>query len=262
MIETFDISQIDSFLMAALLCFARMQAFFYASPFFGARGMTRTVRLGLITALAAFSAPATAEIFIEQPELSANFLPFIFKEIVIGFFLGILTWLPLRGFELTGVILDTQRGSTIAQDLDVIFDAQTTPTAIFLAQIFSGFFFAAGGFLVVQTLLFDSMDFWPVTTLLPDISETGILLFLQFAGTLFFTAAAVSLPIVAFMLLADVAIAFLAKTAPTLNALTFGMPVKSAIVMIMLIFYIDIAYPKVFSMFQNGLKLLERIFAP
>lgn len=259
-IGQFETGQIDAVIMAVLLGLARLQAFFYASPFFGSRGIPRTVRLALIMALSMFAAPVSAQVFLDQPDIRAMFFTLALKELVIGFFLGMLTWLPLRGFELTGVILDTQRGSTIAQDFDVIFNAQTTPTSIFLSQVFNGFFFASGGFLVVQTMLFNSFDFWPLTAPLPQIEENAVRVFLKFGGQLFFTAVALALPIVAFNLLADIAIAYLAKTAPTLNALTFGMPVKSLINIIMLIFYIDVAYPKVFLMFQTGLVMLDEIF--
>jgi type III secretory pathway component EscT len=54
----------------------------------------------------------------------------------------------------------------------------------------------------------------------------------------------------------------LAKSAPTLNALTFGMPVKSAILLIMLLFYIEIAFPHVFEMFQFGINALSELFIP
>jgi len=61
------------------------------------------------------------------------------------------------------------------------------------------------------------------------------------------------------MLLADIAIALIARSAPTLNALTFGMPVKSGILLIMLVFYIDIAYPTVMDSFSRALQLTEQV---
>ncbi|MEL6426668.1 MAG: flagellar biosynthetic protein FliR, partial [Pseudomonadota bacterium] len=67
--------------------------------------------------------PATFEAFQANPDLTDAFFGLIVKELVIGFLLGVLVWMPSRGVELTGVLLDTQRGGTTAQDYDVIFGA-------------------------------------------------------------------------------------------------------------------------------------------
>ena len=257
-----EVGRLNSLIMALLLIFARMQAFFSASPFFGGKALTRTLRGGLILGIAGFSAPTTAEVFLADTSLADIYLVLAIKELIIGYLLGFMTWLPMRGMEFTGVILDTQRGSMQAMDFDVIFNAQTTPTAIFLSQIFSGYFFAAGGFLIVQTLLFESLQVWPPQLPLPAISERGLFVFLKFGGALFLVAFVLSLPICGFMLLADITIAFLAKSAPTLNALTLGMPVKSAIMLIMLLFYIQIAFPHIFEIFQYGISALSDVFVP
>jgi type III secretion protein T len=127
-------------------------------------------------------------------------------------------------------------------------------------QIFSGFFFASGGFLLVQMLLFDSVSLWPVTQPLPPLDDDAAFLVMRFAGVLFFTAVVFALPISGFMFLADVAIAFVARSAPTLNALTFGMPVKSAVLLIMLFLYLDLAFPKMMQTFQDTLHLVEALF--
>ena len=62
------------------------------------------------------------------------------------------------------------------------------------------------------------------------------------------------------MFISDIAVAFIARSAPTLNALTFGMPVKSSILLIMLGFYIEIAYPAVMEGFAGALSLTEKVF--
>jgi len=182
----------------------------------------------------------------------------IVKELALGFFLGALIWLPVRGLELAGVLLDTQRGGTQAEDFDVVFSAQTTPVAIFLSQLFAGFFFSAGGFLMVMTMFYQSLEIWPPIELLPPLSHETLLLFIRFAGMVYFTAMVLVLPISGFMLLGDICIAFLARSAPSLNALTLGMPVKSAILLVMLIFYVAVLYPEVLETMAGALVLMQQ----
>lgn len=222
--------------------------------------MGRTVQVGLMIALSILVVPDTFVTFRSNPVSASAIVPLLVKEMVLGLVLGMLVWLPVRGLELAGVLLDTQRGSTMAQDFDVIFNAQTTPTAILFAQLFSGFFFASGGFLMTQLIVFDSYAIWPANEMLPPIDDEVIYLFGRFAGVLIFTSVVFALPISGFMFLADLAIAFIARSAPTLNALTFGMPVKTGVLLIMLVLYIDTAYPAVMDSFAQALQMTERMF--
>ena len=255
-----NLEDANHLIMAIVLSVARLLAFFAASPFFGRQAMLRVVRLGLALALSVLTVPATFATLQLEPTLARQFLPLLAKELVIGFFLGFLLWMPVRGLELAGVILDTQTGSTMAQELDVIFGAQITPTAILLVQVFSAFFFATGGFLMVQQVLFTSTEIWPPTEPLPAFADEAAYLFIRFAGGLIFMALVFALPISGFMVLADIVIAFLARSAPTLNALTFGMPVKSVILLIMLVLYMNIAFPKILDSFAGSLDMIERLF--
>jgi len=257
-----DNRELLDLLLAFMLSMARLSGFLAISPFFSRRSMPRMVRFG---AMAAVSFPIVPGLAVEiAEEIAANGEAFpsfplvILKELLLGLFLGALTWLPVRGLELAGVILDTQRGATQGEDFDVVFSAQTTPTAIFLSQLFAGFFFASGGFLMVMSMFYQSLSVWQPLDILPDLTREAMLVFLRFAGIVYLTAMVLVLPISGFMLIADICIAFLARSAPSLNALTFGMPVKSAVLMVMLIFYMSVLYPKVLQTLGGALELMKQ----
>lgn len=245
------------------LVMARFSGFFVVSPFFSRRAMTRMVRLGVIAALSfVYAPPVIVQVQQADPGLGGQFQLLAAKELMIGYLLGVLCWLPLRGMELAGVLLDTQRGSTQAMDYDVIFAAQTTPTAIFMSQLFSGYFFAAGGYLLVVEMLARSFETWSPLAAFPTVGDDAVMLFIRFSGALFFVAVGIVLPISGFMLIADIVIAYLARSAQTLNALTFGMPVKSAIMLAFMPLYLPILYPKILAALSQSLEFLSRVFAP
>lgn len=246
-------------LMAITLVSVRIQAFLYLSPFFNRMAMMRIVRLGFILALSIILVPQTYETIQDTPDFQKKFLALVIKEFVIGLVCGAVMWMPVRGLELTGVILDTQRGNMQALTQEPVLQAQTTPTAVFLLQMFSGYFFASGGFRLVETTLFKSAEIWAFTDPFPEWDEETLFLLVELTGILLFSAVAFALPIAGLMILADIVIAFIARSAPTLNALTFGMPVKSFILMIMLFFYMEIAYPKLIHELSNALQHIENI---
>lgn len=245
--------------MTLTLIAARFQGFLYLSPFFNRMAMMRIVRLGFVLALTIILFPETFAAVQRTQNLQGLFLILVLKEFFLGMLLGMVVWMPVRGLELAGVILDTQRGSMQGQSPDAVLQGQTTASAVFLLQMFSGFFFSSGGFLVVLYTLFKSTEIWPITSPLPNIDERTIFLLLELAGTLLFIAVVFALPISGLMVLADVVISFIARSAPTLNALTFGMPVKSFILTVMLFFYMSTAYPMLMQELYQALSRLEDV---
>ena len=255
----YNASDIDLVLQSIILVAARVQAFFYLAPFIGSRSMPRLVRTGLVMSLALIAMPSTVETLDNTNPRSFDFMGLLARNVMLGAFLGILVWLPVRGLEFVGVFLDTQRGATTAEDFDIIFNAQTTPTAILLSQIFSGYFFASGGFLIVTWLLTDSIILWPPANTFPMLNTAQTLLFIRIAGTIFFSALLIALPIAGFLFLGDIAVTLIARVAPTLNALAFAMPIKSAILLVMIIFYIELAFPVIFEKFSDSLNTMKLV---
>ncbi len=108
--------------------------------------MSRSVRFGVIASIAFIITPIAFSDFDGGLIKVETYLVLALKEFIIGLVLGGVVWMPVRGLEFAGVLLDTQRGSTMGQDFNVIFNApQTSYTAIFLTQVFSGLFFTTGG---------------------------------------------------------------------------------------------------------------------
>lgn len=255
----YDGADIDIVIQAIVLVAARVQAFFFFAPFIGSRSVPRLVRMGLVMSLTLVAMPATVDTIGERSPGAFDFISLLTRNLMLGTFLGVLVWLPIRGLEIVGVILDTQRGATTAEDFDVIFNAQTTPTAILLAQIFSGYFFASGGFLIVTWLLMDSVVLWPPANPIPMLEMDQLHLFIRMAGSLFFSAILISLPIAGFLFLGDIGVALIARVAPTLNALAFAMPVKSIILLVMLLFFVELMFPVVFSAFSSAIEIMKAV---
>lgn len=245
---------------AQALVMMRFWGFFSLSPFFSRFAMTRMVRTGVIMAVSLLATPAIYAALPDPMPSTWSYLLFMAKELALGLLLGTLTWLPVRGLQIAGVIVDTQRGATQGQSLDPIFAEQGTETSVLFAQVFSGYFFATGGFLAVLNTLYRSFTLWPAAEVLPSLTQQDATLFIHMAGSIFLSAVIIIAPISGFMLLADIAISFLARAAPSLNALTLGMPVKSGILIIMLMFYISIIFPQLMQQLYTALEMIMRAF--
>ncbi|MCY1740504.1 EscT/YscT/HrcT family type III secretion system export apparatus protein [Ensifer sp. SL37] len=244
--------------MALVLLSARISGFLAASPLFSRHVMSRFVRAGVALSFSLVCVPPVAEALSKSVPSGATYLLLMFKEVAVGYFLAMLVWLPFRGLEVAGAILDAQSGIVQSESLDVVTGTQATPTAIVFSQIFACYLFSTGGFLVAVSLLLESMAFWPPSQLLPDLSEQSVRVLLEVTAFSFFQAAAIALPISGFMFLADVAIIFLARIAPSLNCLTFASPIKSASILALLIVYLEAVLPQFISVWTDGIAIIRR----
>ena len=253
--------QLQTVSLALIVSGLRTAAFFSVSPFVSGRAMPKLCRSNLIISLALIIAPGPFEHFTDTPPEAGLYVMLVVKEMVIGLFLGLLIWFPVRGLEFAGVFIDTQRGATMSEDFNPVFNAQTTPASMFLSQAFSGYFFSTGGFLIVLGILHSSIVIWPVHESIPPLVDDALWIYMTMAGRYFAFAILLATPIVGFMFVADIAIAFLAKKAQELNPLVFGMPVKTSIMLVMLIFYVEVAFPEVMKTLESGLMVFRLLFA-
>lgn len=256
-----DIESTYPVLAAFVLLLARFSGFFATSPFFS-MGMPKSVRLCVIGIPSLICTPAAAAALPSMDMLATRCVALAFKELVLGYLIGVLTWLPVRGLEFGGTILDTQTGSTQAQDFDMVSGEQVTPIALLLSQIFLACFFASGGFLIVMTMLCDSIRLWSPAELLPGLSSASVPLLIRFASAALVSAVAFILPSSGFIFLADILVVFLVRTAPSLNFLSFSAPIKSIIALGVLGLYVEIAYPAMISALSQGITLMSKVLTP
>lgn len=226
-----------------VLSLARLAGFFVMSPFFTRQAVPGLVLVSLMISLSVIVAPNVFEAALTTG-FSGSLIALGLKEFIIGVIIGTAAWFPVRAIELTGVIVDTQRGATMAEDFNPAGGGQTTLTAKFLSQAFLAYFFASGGFLFVITVLYGSYSVWPIQSFLPENSFIRITdSYFRLVGNYLTEAILLAVPMVGMMLLVDIVIVYLAKKAQELNPLVFGMPVKTTVMLIVLIYYIEAAFP-------------------
>lgn len=247
--------------LSFVLVAARVRAFMFVSPFFGPKAMSGIVRMGFIVAIASFAVPNS---YIAIKELSPDYVPFFIllaKELFVGLILAVFLWMPIRSIELAGTVMDSQVGGSIGEDFDPITNTQSTTTANLLIKIFTGYFFAAGGFLIALDLLFNSYLIWPPSETFPLVTEVAVSAFIDTAGSIFLLALVLAIPVMGFMFLVDISVAYIAKSAPSLNALIFAMPVKAIVLVVMLGSYISLVFPQIFKIFKEALTYTENVIS-
>jgi type III secretion protein T len=184
------------------------------------------------------------------------------KEYALGFLMGYgVSWL-FWAVQTAGDFIDNQRGAAIASSIDPLQGHEASPLGNLFSQAFVTYFFSVGGFLLVVKLLYTSFSAWPVMRGLPLLSPELPALALQIMDSgmrLMFVLAA---PVIAIMFLAEFSLAIVSRFAPQLQVFILAMPIKSALALMILIFYsvtmFEVAY-KNSSSFEPYIRKLYAI---
>lgn len=223
-------------------------------------GMTGAVMIrNTLALLAAFpSLPLLAGLSLPDPvTMPGSYIFLVATELVTGILLGFSAAIPFWALDMTGFIIDTMRGSSMAGIFNPLLSAETSPLGLFFSQIAGALFMFLGGFNHLLMVIFTSYE-----RLEPGAAlRTGdgfILLLNLMWHQLFTLALSFAMPAVVIMLLVDISLGLINRSAQQINVFTLSMPVKSAAVIFILILAIPFSLSGLlsnFSRFDGGLIL-------
>lgn len=222
---------------ALILTLPRVYLFVLVSQIMGLQAVPRLVRNVVVLVLTAFAAPINLA-HIDQFDGSVlAYAAHFFKEALIGMLLGYIVGWIFWAIQSAGAFIDNQRGAAIASSIDPLHGHETTPLGTLFAQAFLTYTFLTGAILHVVMLFFQSFILWPAGQLIPGPGEELPALMLAIADNGTRLIVLLAMPLVALMFLAEFALALVSRFAPQVQVFILSMPIKSALAMLILIFY-------------------------
>ncbi|WP_281557437.1 type III secretion system export apparatus subunit SctT [Thalassomonas sp. RHCl1] len=176
-----------------------------------------------------------------QADLTGFFAVFvIFKEIFIGLLLGFLATVPFWAVESVGLLIDNQRGASMASAMNPMSGSQASPLGIILVQVCVTLFFVGGSFLLFLGAVYNSFAVWPIFEMIPRIKLDNARFFLEQLDYIFSFMVLFAGPVVIAMFFAEFGLGLISRFAPQLNVFFLAMPVKSAVAVLVLIIYMQL----------------------
>lgn len=240
-------AQLDAWLAAFLFPLARIMGMLASAPFFANAAQPRRIRLvaGLVITVAlvpALPAPATVT------AVSWLGLAVLAQQIVIGLLLGFTLRIAFAAIDVAGELIGMQMGLSFAVFYDPQNAGQTPVLAEFLGLLTMLIFLAMNGHLLALQVLAESFRLLPVGT--TPIGAGGFAAFFAWSSTLFAAGLLLALPLIAALLIANLAMGVLARVAPQLNIFAVGFPVTLLAGFVVLMFsipYFGAAMEKLFD---------------
>lgn len=228
----FDIPGLDfasyaDFLAGFFLLMLRIGAFLIASPVFGGRFVPLPVRI-----IAAFCLTLAVSAGVPLPDAAAladlRAVPIIMAEIALGLTAGLVLTILFAAAAMAGDRIANAAGLGFAMQVDPSAGGQSPV----LAQVFSlammMAFLGVDGHLVALRIVFDSYQHMPPGAALDvqALLTTGIMA----GASLFALASALMLPVVAGLLVLNLAVGVISRSAPQLNLFSVGFPLALLVV--------------------------------
>jgi flagellar biosynthetic protein FliR len=226
-------AQLDAWLGAFMFPLARVLGLFSVAPVFSNVGVPRNVRIviGLVVAFAL--APGLPQ----MPAVSTGSwigLAVLVQQILIGLLMGFTLRVAFSAIDVAGEMIGLQMGLSFAVFYDPQNAGQTPVLSEFLSLLTTLIFLAMNGHLLTLSVLAESFHLLPVG--ITPIAGQGFATVLAWAAVLFSAGVLLALPVVAALLIANIAMGVLSRVAPQLNLFAVGFPVTivSGLVVLMI----------------------------
>ncbi|MCM1498951.1 MAG: flagellar biosynthetic protein FliR [Clostridium sp.] len=218
--QSFSIYHLEYFLAIVVRVMGAM-AF---APIFGNVNVTRRVRT-LLSVAASFA------IFAANPYVPLNYSSFLgytillLKELVVGLSIGFVSNITLTIISMAGQFIDREMGFSMVSAFDQSFNTDTTITAEFYSMLVRVIMLASNLHYYILSALSDSFVLIPIGNVKMDSGKIYDVM-LQYMVDYFLIALRISLPIMIAIVLVNVILGVLAKTAPQMSMFVIGIQLK------------------------------------
>ena len=224
-------ADVDLVIRVGGLIFARFMGAATLIPFLGGAMIPGQLKTGIPLVFTTFLYPIIS-LSVDPtrvPAFGFAYFALVMKEIFIGYCLGHICSLPFYAVEIAGSFMDTQRGTTFAQVIAPLLGGQTSLLSQFYLLLFITIFLGVGGGHMVIGAIGESFRIlpilvWPtaVNPQAPFVNEA-----IKLTGDVFYIGLQLSAPVVIAMLLTDMTLGVVNRTAPNVQVFWLGMPIKT-----------------------------------
>lgn len=243
-----------------LLIFCRMTAFFVVAPIFSSRGVPNSFKIGL-SAVIAFLIVMIQGIDQAVPT-DLSYILFIIRELLIGLLMGYVAQLLFTVIQMAGSFIDIQMGFGIVNVIDPMTGASAPILGNFKYIIATLLFLSMNGHHYLLDAVIRSYNWMPLSNeLFQKISNGNVAEFLaRTFSQAFLLSFQLAAPLVVALFITDVALGFLARTAPQFNVFVIGIPLKILVGLAMLLLLIPSFIYAFENLFQVLFKSLHNLF--
>ncbi|WP_036169458.1 flagellar biosynthetic protein FliR [Massilia sp. 9096] len=253
---SFTTVQLNAWIFGLLWPLTRILGLITAAPVFGNTGVPTLIKLTLGVTLAAIVAPIIPPVPTVDPTSWAGLLV-CGQEMLIGAAMGFSMRLVFAAIEFGGEIASSTMGFSFASFFDPSSAGRTSAISQFLALVSTLAFLAMNAHLVLIEALVESFFTLPISG--TPMALTAPLEMVRWGGKIFSSGLQLSLPIVAALLVTNIALAILTRAAPQLNLFGIGFPITLGAGFLVISITLPYLATPLENLFNQGIEAGRRI---
>ena len=211
-------------LLAFLFLLSRCSGIFVAAPFLGNFNVPVQIRVLLSVGISylfalSFRLPEPA-----VPWTLGYILLGLAGELVVGMAIGFAAQILFAGLECAGQIVGFQMGLSLVNTVDPETSNRSTTLSVFHSQLGLMLFLGINGHHLFIQAIAESFRVLPPYSV--GISQQFISKLTDLAAQIFVIGFQIAAPVVAVLILMDIALGFIGRSAPQIHILVIGFPLK------------------------------------
>lgn len=252
----FSGTEIATWVGSYLLPLFRIAALVSIAPIFGARLVPIKIKVAIsviltIIVVSIIPQPAAIEPF------TFDGITVVIQQILIGFAMGFCMLLVFSVFITGGQIVALSMGLGFATMVDPQNGAQV-PVLSQLYQIMVTLaFLAFNGHLILIEVLIDSFTVLPVSS--SGLTVDSFWQIVSWGSYLFQGAVVLALPVIAALLVVNLALGIIMRASPQFNILSIGFPITLTLGFVIILITLPTFLPLVSQHMTSGFELIGRV---
>ncbi len=214
-------AEISLLLSTYLWPLLRITGFLLADPLYGTKTVPRRIKTVFAIALTVLIAPLLPAM-PAIPVVSGEGFAILVQQLLIGLAMGFVMRIAITVVEMSGALASLQMGLGFAMFFDPQHGASVPALSRFLTMLVYLLFLAMDGHHAVLSALVDSFTVFPVA--LEPLPRMSYKLLAEWGGHIFSFGLLMAMPVVAALLITNLAIGVMTRAAPQFNIFTFGFP--------------------------------------
>lgn len=243
---TFTSAQLDAWFAVYFWPFVRILALFSSAPIFYHKAIPKRLKVALAVIITFILAPTLPAATGEPGYL-------LVQQLLVGLSIGLGLQLMFAAFTIAGDLLGLQMGLSFASFIDPQNSTHTPLIGSFLTLIATLVFLAMNGHLMIIAGIAESFHVLPVGTNATAAADWHALALL--GAEMFRVGLHLALPVLATMLILNLALGVLARAAPQLNIFAVGFPATILIGLAAFALIMPMTGPFIETALQRGLAL-------
>ncbi|MGR4067902.1 flagellar biosynthetic protein FliR [Billgrantia sp. C5P2] len=246
-------AQLHGWLVVLLWPFVRLLAFFSAAPLWGHSSVPRQAKIGLAFLITVVIAPVLPPM-PDVPIMSWAGFGIMVEQMLIGIAMGLVMHVTFAVVQAAGEFIGLQMGLAFA----TFFDSGSGTNTMILSRVFYMItlllFLALGGHLMVLEALVTSFHGLPIG--IGSFNPEAFEMLVRYGGTIFVAGMSLALPLVGSLLIINLAMGILNRSAPQLTVFNIGFPMTLTIGLVLLMVLMTDMSRFLQRLFSNGIQFL------